>query len=90
MSENKKNSETDWVDPDDAPDLSTPYWVERFRAAPLMHGDLVVRPGRPPSPNRKEAHNIRLDPDIVAYFKKDGPGWQTRLNAALRKVIEQG
>jgi uncharacterized protein (DUF4415 family) len=29
---------------------------------------------------------LRLDPDVVAHFKKHGPGWQSRINAALRKV----
>jgi uncharacterized protein (DUF4415 family) len=29
---------------------------------------------------------LRLDPDVVAHFKKRGPGWQSRINAALRKV----
>ena len=27
-----------------------------------------------------------LDPDVVAFFKKGGRGWQTRANAALRKA----
>jgi uncharacterized protein (DUF4415 family) len=30
--------------------------------------------------------NIRLDPDVVAHFRAGGPGWQSRINAALRKV----
>jgi uncharacterized protein (DUF4415 family) len=28
----------------------------------------------------------RLDSDLIDYFRKDGPGWQTRMNAALRKM----
>lgn len=31
---------------------------------------------------------IRLDPDLVALYRKSGPGWQTRMNADLRKVNE--
>jgi uncharacterized protein (DUF4415 family) len=34
----------------------------------------------------KEVVNIRLDPDVVAHFREEGPGWQSRINAALRKV----
>ena len=30
---------------------------------------------------------LRLDPAIVAHFKAKGPGWQTRINAALMKAI---
>ena len=44
--------------------------------------------GRPPKPEteRKVRTTIMLDPDVVEYFKADGRGWQTRINAALRKV----
>jgi uncharacterized protein (DUF4415 family) len=27
-----------------------------------------------------------LDPDVIAHFKAGGRGWQTRVNAALRKA----
>src|SRR5207302_1759917 len=30
---------------------------------------------------------LRLDPDIVEHFKAGGGGWQSRINAALRKLI---
>ena len=33
---------------------------------------------------------LRLDPDIVAYFKAGGRGWQSRINAALREVMAKG
>jgi uncharacterized protein (DUF4415 family) len=32
---------------------------------------------------------IRLDPDIVDFFKSNGPGYQTRINAALREHVER-
>ena len=35
-------------------------------------------------PRRKQAISVRLDPDILEFFKADGPGYQTRMNAALR------
>ncbi len=35
----------------------------------------------------KEQVTLRLDADVVAHFRKEGDGWQTRLNAALRRVI---
>ncbi len=31
--------------------------------------------------------SIELDTDILAYFLEGGPGWQARLNAALRQVV---
>ncbi|RJL09432.1 BrnA antitoxin family protein [Paracoccus siganidrum] len=42
--------------------------------------------GRPRSANPKVAISLRLDPEVVARFKADGPGWQTRMNDALRKA----
>ena len=29
---------------------------------------------------------LRVDPDVLARFRASGPGWQTRMNAALRKA----
>ena len=40
--------------------------------------------GRPKADNPKVAVSLRLDPEVVARFKADGPGWQTRMNRALR------
>ena len=45
----------------------------------------------------KQAVSLRLDPDVLAYFKAQGPGYQTRMNAVLRaykdaqeKAIQRG
>ena len=38
-------------------------------------------------PPRKSAVNIRLDQDIVEFFKRFGPGYQTRINAVLRSFV---
>ncbi len=37
-------------------------------------------------PGVKETVTLRLDRDVLDFFQKDGPGWQDRINAALRKV----
>jgi len=42
--------------------------------------------GRPKSENPKVAVSLRLDQEIVARFKATGPGWQTRMNEALREA----
>ena len=45
----------------------------------------VEAPVRAPvTPGAKELVSIRLDQDVLAHFQSDGPGWQDRLNAALR------
>lgn len=40
----------------------------------------------PTIPNAKELVSLRLDRDILERFQNDGPGWQDRINAALRKA----
>lgn len=40
--------------------------------------------GRPKSKNPKVVVSLRLDQEVVARFKASGPGWQTRMNDALR------
>jgi uncharacterized protein (DUF4415 family) len=40
-------------------------------------------------PPRKKAISIRLDPDVLDYFKNEGPGYQRRINAVLRSYVEQ-
>lgn len=40
--------------------------------------------GRPKSQNPKVAVSLRLDPEVISKFKAQGPGWQTRINDALR------
>lgn len=64
---------------DDIPDLSTPYWVERFAKA-------TVQRGRPKELVTKVSTTLRLDPDVLAAFKAQGPGWQSRMNEALRRA----
>lgn len=39
-------------------------------------------------PRRKEPISIRLDEDVLAYFKSLGSGYQTRINAVLRNFME--
>lgn len=44
--------------------------------------------GRPKSDSPKVAVSLRLDPDVIDHFKAGGPGWQTRINAALREAVD--
>lgn len=44
------------------------------------------RRGRPPKAFTKEKVPLRLDRDVLAHFRASGEGWQTRINAALRKA----
>ncbi len=40
-------------------------------------------------PSKKKAISIRIDPDVLDYFKNEGPGYQRRINAVLRSYVEQ-
>jgi len=75
---------------DDAPEL-TPAQAKRARAAADVPGLLsAVRRARcAQKAPVKEKVTIRLDADVVAHFRATGPGWQTRLNAALRRVLDR-
>lgn len=44
------------------------------------------RLGRPPLPHTKRSVHLRLDQQVVDFFVAGGPGWQTRINAVLRKA----
>ena len=81
MTANKPSTDPNWVDPDDAPDLSAPEWVERLSAVP-------VRRGRPKSPAPKISTTIRLDADVLERFRATGNGWQSRINEALRDWLD--
>jgi uncharacterized protein (DUF4415 family) len=40
----------------------------------------------PSAPGVKEMVSLRIDRDVLDFFQEDGPGWQDRVNAALRKA----
>ena len=43
-------------------------------------------PQAPSLPGVKELVSLRIDRDVLDYFQEAGPGWQERINAALRKA----
>ena len=76
-----------WVDPDDAPELTD----EMLDRAEIRIGGKVVQRGRPPlGVVPKSAVTLRLDADVLASYRATGAGWQTRLNADLRKIRKLG
>jgi uncharacterized protein (DUF4415 family) len=40
----------------------------------------------PSVPGTKETVSLRIDRDVLDFFQEGGPGWQDRINAALRKA----
>lgn len=77
MTANRKPMPPDFDD--EAPDLSAPEWAEKIAEA-------KVQRGRPRLERPKVSTTIRLSPEVIEYFKAGGPGWQSRIDDALRKV----
>ena len=55
-----------------------------FKAATAKPPPLPAK--QPALPGAKETVSLRIDRDVLDYFQGDGPGWQERINAALRKA----
>jgi uncharacterized protein (DUF4415 family) len=82
MPKKKNSGAAAWKDSDDAPMLSDEF----FDRAEIRKGGKVVRRGRPALENPKQAVKLRLDADVLAAYRNTGRGWQTRINADLRKA----
>jgi uncharacterized protein (DUF4415 family) len=69
---------------------------EVFARAAFWHRHGLIRPpqcaharrGRPRLANPKRQITLRLDAEILDRFRETGPGWQGRINAALRAVLK--
>lgn len=76
------------------PDADNPEWTAATMARAVGIDDLPAplratlrRLGRPPKAEVKVPTSIRLSPDVLDHFRATGPGWQTRIDAILRKSI---
>lgn len=86
--ENRRKGRTDWdrvdslaeeqIEANAASDEENGLWTEEQLAA----ARLVL-----PEDRTKVPVYIRLDPEVVAYFREQGPGYQTRINAVLRGYV---
>ena len=43
--------------------------------------------GRPKSARTKQLVSVRYSPEVLAYFKATGEGWQSRMDGVLRKYV---
>jgi uncharacterized protein (DUF4415 family) len=70
-------------DPDDAPELLDEF----FSSGEVCDGDKVIRRGRPPlGAQPKSSVTLRLDADVLEAYRALGAGWQSQINADLRRV----
>lgn len=78
--------------PDRANDPECPYDPNDPAAVAAFWAKGKVRlPGQrgPQKRPTKVAVTVRYSPEVVAYFKATGEGWQTRMNDVLREYVEQ-
>jgi uncharacterized protein (DUF4415 family) len=57
-----------------------------FKAATTKPPEPMPAPKTPALPGAKELVSLRIDRDVLDHFQETGPGWQERINAALRKA----
>ena len=78
-----KGRKLEWADPDDAPEITD----DMLDRATIVKSGKVIQRGRPQLGDRaKRTITIRLDADVVDAYRSLGRGWQTELNADLRRV----
>src|SRR3984893_15678237 len=84
----RRKSETDWARLDALTDeeieasiANDPDWQE-FKDIDWSKAVLVIPP-------KKTAISIRVDEDVLDYFRKEGAGYQRRMNAVLRSYMDQ-
>ncbi len=82
-------------------DDDNPEWTEAdfakaakfsgIKAKDLTPAILARIPGArgPQKAPTKVAVSIRLSPDVISHFKAKGPGWQSRIDEALRKIVKK-
>src|SRR5690348_2026614 len=74
------------VDPDDVPEMTDEEIDSFIERADLYEGDKLIRAGkvgRPKAGQTKALMSIRLDSEVIEWFRESGPGWQSRMNEAL-------
>jgi uncharacterized protein (DUF4415 family) len=77
----KKQSGTNWKAVDALNEADIDYSEN-----PRLGSDFFARAVR--WPGNKQLISLRLDPDVLLFFKKQGKGYQTMINALLRKYME--
>jgi len=75
----KRRSRTDWKRIDALQDID-------YSEIPKQGLDFFANAILWPGP--KKQITLRIDPDVLAFFRKTGKGYQTSINAVLRKYVE--
>ena len=70
---------------DEIPELT----AEWFAAADHHRNGKLVRRGRPKSDHPKQLVSLRLDADVLQWFKRTGAGYQSRIGDVLKRHVQQ-
>lgn len=81
-----KRSETDWQRVDKLDDTEIDI-SDIAEVSPDMFAQAVVRRGLKTTP-RKQQLTLRVDNDVLEWFKRQGHGYQTKINALLRAYMD--
>jgi uncharacterized protein (DUF4415 family) len=80
------------VDPDDVPEMTDEEIDSFIERADPYEGDKLVRAGkvgRPRAGQPKTLMSLRLDSEVIEWFRATGPGWQSRTNEALLQHVRR-
>jgi len=74
---------TDWGHLRDMSDKDVRFSADAPATTPEDWADAIAHRGLP-LPARKQQIALRVDADVLAWYRAQGAGWQTRMNAVLR------
>src|SRR5260363_174096 len=87
MNESKKNTRTEWIDPDDAPELTDDF----FEEADEYYGNTLIRRGRASAQKRavKKRISVHLSADVIGRFCAAGWDWEALINSAVSTALKR-
>ena len=80
LQEDKAITAAAWADPDARP--LTPKQLKAMVPIRALRG-------RPKSESTKQLLSVRYSPEVLAYFKATGEGWQSRMDGVLREYVKR-
>ena len=77
---------------DDNPEWTKVDFAKARPPAEVLPPELLAQFKNTRGPQKtptKVAVSIRLSPEVISHFKAKGPGWQSRIDNALRKIVKK-
>jgi uncharacterized protein (DUF4415 family) len=70
---------------DEIPELTDDF----FERADVYRGNKLIQRGRPKSDDRKQLVSLRLDAEVLRWFKRTGAGYQSRIGDVLKRHVSR-